>query len=128
MTSVRQRDTAAELLLRSELHRLGLRYRLHVPVVPGVRRRPDIVFRPSRVAVFVDGCFWHGCPRHGTMAKANRAFWQNKIDANKRRDADTDRRMRRIGWKVVRVWEHEDPASAARRIAATIHRRSSSGQ
>jgi DNA mismatch endonuclease (patch repair protein) len=123
MKSTRQRDTAAELAVRSELHRLGLRYRLHVPVVPGVHRRPDVVFGPSKVAVFVDGCFWHGCPEHGTMARANRTFWLDKIETNKRRDADTDRRLRRTGWAAIRVWEHEDPERAAQRIATVVRRR-----
>jgi DNA mismatch endonuclease (patch repair protein) len=120
MKATRQRDTDAELRLRTELRRLGLHYRLHRAVVPGVRRRPDIVFGPARVAVFVDGCFWHGCPRHGTMAKANREFWEAKILQNKRRDRDTNRRLIGAGWRVVRVWEHEDPRRAARRIARVV--------
>jgi DNA mismatch endonuclease, patch repair protein len=120
MTATRQRDTAAELELRSELRRLGLRYRLHRAIVPGVRRRPDVVFGPARVAVFVDGCFWHGCPEHGTMAKTNREFWQAKIDANRSRDADTDRRLIEAGWRVVRVWEHEDAGDAALRISEVL--------
>jgi DNA mismatch endonuclease (patch repair protein) len=123
MKTVRVRDTEPELALRRELHRLGLRYRLHRPVVPGVRRRPDIVFGPKRVAVFLDGCFWHGCPQHGTMAKANRGFWQEKIRSNKRRDKDTNVRLRRAGWGIMRVWEHENPRTAARRIAGAVGRR-----
>ncbi len=123
MTSARQKDTKPEVLLRSELCRLGLRYRLHRPVVSGVRRRPDIVFGPSKVAVFVDGCFWHGCPKHGTVAKANAEFWRKKIADNKRRDSDTDRRLKTTGWAVVRVWEHENPAVAARRISRLVRRR-----
>lgn len=123
MTSTRQQDTKPETLLRSELHRLGLRYRLHRPVVPGVRRRPDIVFGPARVAVFVDGCFWHGCPQHGTSAKANAKFWREKIATNQRRDFDTNIRLQRAGWKVVRIWEHEDPEDAAARIARVVTKR-----
>ncbi len=122
MTSTRQRDTRPELLLRSELHRLGLRYRLHQPVVPGVRRRPDIVFGPARVAVFVDGCFWHGCPQHETTAKANARFWRDKIAANQKRDSDTNTRLKAAGWSVVRVWEHEDPKVTARKIARLVAR------
>lgn len=116
MKTVRLQDTGPELALRRELHRLGLRYRLHRPVVPGVRRRPDIVFGRKRVAIFIDGCFWHGCPRHGTMAKANRQFWQQKIHENKRRDGDTNRRLRRAGWSVIRIWEHEEVEGAAERV------------
>ena len=120
MQATRQRDTAAELRLRVELRRLGLRYRLHRAVVPEVRRRPDVVFGRARIAVFVDGCFWHGCPYHGTMAKRNRTFWQAKIRTNKQRDADTNRRLKEAGWRVVRVWEHESPKAAARRIARAV--------
>lgn len=120
MKNVRQRDTYPELALRRELHRLGLRYRLHRPVVPGVRRRPDIVFGPTRVAVFVDGCFWHGCPRHATHAKTNAEYWQRKLADNQRRDRDTDRRLRLEGWRVVRVWEHEDARKAAHRVAQIV--------
>lgn len=120
MRATRQRDTNAELSLRSELSKLGLRYRLHRLVVPSVRRRPDVVFGADRVAVFVDGCFWHGCPKHGTTAKRNREFWIEKILSNKLRDADTNMRLRRAGWTVVRVWEHEQPARAALRIARVL--------
>lgn len=120
MKTVRLRDTGPELALRRELYRLGLRYRLHRPVVPGVRRRPDIVFGPARLAVFIDGCFWHGCPQHGTMAKLNRRFWHEKIRANKRRDADTNRRLRGAGWRVVRIWEHTDPRNAAKQIRGLL--------
>lgn len=123
MKTVRLRDTGPELALRRELHRLGLRYRLHRPIVPGVRRRPDIVFGPKRVAVFVDGCFWHGCPKHGTMAKANRSFWSDKIRTNRNRDRDTDSRLKREGWWIVRVWEHEAPENAARRVARALSAR-----
>jgi DNA mismatch endonuclease, patch repair protein len=123
MTSTRQKDTKPEVLLRTELHQLGLRYRLHQPVVPGVRRRPDIVFGPAKVAVFVDGCFWHGCPEHGTTPKANAAFWAKKISDNRRRDADTNERLEVAGWKVIRVWEHDDPCRAAKKIEQAVRRR-----
>lgn len=120
MLSTRQRDTAPELELRSELHRLGLRFRTHRSVLPGVRRKVDIVFIRARVAVFVDGCFWHSCPQHGTSAKANAAFWREKLAGNQRRDRDTDSRLKLARWRVVRVWEHEDPRAAARRIAKSV--------
>lgn len=123
MTSTRQKDTKPEVLLRTELHQLGLRYRLHRAVVPGVRRRPDIVFGPAKVVVFVDGCFWHGCPDHGTKPKANAAFWAKKISDNRQRDADTDERRKAAGWKVARVWEHEDPRRAAKKIERAVRRR-----
>lgn len=123
MRATRRMDTAPERSLRSQLHRLGLRFRVHRPVVPGVRRQVDIVFGPTRVAVFVDGCFWHSCPLHGTMAKSNATFWRRKLADNERRDRDTDRRLSRAGWRVVRVWEHEDPRVAAGRIARVVRRR-----
>lgn len=116
MRNVRQRDTGPEIALRRELYRIGMRYRLHRPVVPGVRRRPDIVFGRKRIAVFVDGCFWHRCPEHRTEARENSEFWRTKLADNWRRDRDTDRRLVRAGWQVHRVWEHEDPRAAAARI------------
>lgn len=116
MAQQRARDTSTELALRRELHRLGLRYRVHRRPLPGVRREADVVFGPSRVAVFVDGCFWHGCPEHATWPRSNAEFWRTKIEGNRLRDADTDRRLIEAGWAVPRVWEHEDPAVAARRV------------
>jgi len=123
MVSVRLRDTKPERLLRTELHKRGLRYRLHVPVLRGARRRPDIVFVAAKVAVFVDGCFWHVCPQHGTRPKANAEFWSAKLAANQERDRDTNRRLAAAGWKVIRVWEHEDPSTAAADIEQVVRRR-----
>jgi DNA mismatch endonuclease, patch repair protein len=119
MTSQRQRDTKGELELRSLLHRRGLRFRVHA-LLPGSRRRSDIVFARARVAVFVDGCFWHGCPEHGTWPKQNADWWREKIEANQRRDRDTNARLRAAGWTVIRVWEHEDPTQAADQIAEIV--------
>ena len=123
MLATGQRDTAPEMALRSELHRLGLRYRVHRAPLPGIRRHADIVFPRQRLAVFVDGCFWHGCPLHGTQAKANAAFWQQKIERNRERDRETDRVFDDAGWLVVRVWEHEDPVRAAHRIERIVRNR-----
>lgn len=119
MTSQRQRDTKGELELRSLLHRRGLRFRVHA-LLPGLRRRSDIVFTRARVAVFVDGCFWHGCPEHGSWPKQNANWWREKIEANQRRDLDTDARLKAAGWTVVRVWEHDDPMRAAERITEIV--------
>jgi len=86
----------------------------------GTRREADIVFPSARVAVFVDGCFWHGCPNHATIPSANRRFWEAKLDQNRLRDRDTDERLGSFGWTVIRVWEHEDPSDAANRIARVL--------
>lgn len=123
MKATRQRDTASELALRSVLHGLGLRYRVDAQVLKGLRRRGDVVFRRERVAVFVDGCFWHGCPEHGTTPKANKSFWKQKIQANRRRDADTNQRLEDEGWLPMRVWEHEDPAVAGQLILKAVKAR-----
>jgi DNA mismatch endonuclease (patch repair protein) len=120
MSRQRARDTGSELSLRRELHRLGLRYRVHRRPLPLVRREADVVFGPARVAVFVDGCFWHGCLEHGTWPKRNGDFWRSKIEKNRVRDEDTDRRLSEAGWLAVRVWEHEDSVAAATRIAAIV--------
>lgn len=116
MARVRQKDTDAELSLRKELHARGLRYRLHVPLLTKPRRVADIVFASARVAIFVDGCFWHGCPEHASWPKSNTQFWRDKIETNRARDADTDRRLRASGWRVVRVWSHDGAGDAAERI------------
>jgi DNA mismatch endonuclease (patch repair protein) len=121
MKSQRQRDTAAEMALRSLLHRRGLRFRVHY-ALPSLRRRADIAFPRQRIAVFVDGCFWHGCPEHATWPKQNADWWRDKIEANRRRDADTDARLKEQGWSVVRVWEHEAPEPAAQTIEDAIAR------
>jgi DNA mismatch endonuclease (patch repair protein) len=114
------RDTAPELALRRRLHGLGFRYRLHQRPLPELGRTADIVFRSRRLAVFVDGCFWHGCPEHATSPKTNGEWWGAKLARNTERDMDTDRRLTEAGWRVVRVWEHEDPLVAGERIAAIL--------
>lgn len=125
MERQRRRDTAPELALRRELHRRGLRYRVDMAPIRGERSRADIVFSRARVAVFVDGCFWHGCPVHGTLPKTNHAWWSDKLGANEARDRRSDEALRDAGWHVERVWEHEDPAVAAARIELVVHGRRS---
>ncbi|BCM86311.1 hypothetical protein mvi_47720 [Methylobacterium indicum] len=120
MARVRQKGTGAELALRRALHARGFRYRLHVPVLTKPRRVADIVFPRSRTIVFVDGCFWHGCPLHASWPKSNAEFWRNKIETNRARDRDTDRRLEAEGWHVVRVWEHESVDEAVERIAEVV--------
>jgi DNA mismatch endonuclease (patch repair protein) len=120
MRAQRERDTGIERAIRSLLHARGLRFRVHRRLLAGSRREVDVVFPGARVAVFVDGCFWHGCPEHGTWPRNNADFWRRKIEANVRRDADTNTRLAADGWTVLRVWEHEAPAEAASRIAAAV--------
>ena len=112
MKTAKRRDTKPELALRSALHRKGLRFFVDRPIV-GTRRRADIVFPTQRVAVFVDGCFWHSCPKHGTTPRRNRDWWVDKLAANTARDVDTDRVLRENGWTPIRFFEHEDPEGAA---------------
>lgn len=121
----RGRDTQPELLVRRELHRRGLRYRLHQQVVPGTKRRlVDITFQGAQVAVFVDGCFWHGCEIHGRRRhQVNGWYWPAKIEGNRERDRDTDQRLAEAGWVVIRVWEHESPNKAADRIGEALRAR-----
>lgn len=123
MRAQRRRDTEIERSLRSELHRQGLRFRVHVQPIAGLRREVDVVFSRARVAVFVDGCFWHGCPEHATWPKRNAKWWREKIERNRARDADTNERLKEGGWISLRVWEHEDPEEAATRIARLVRER-----
>jgi DNA mismatch endonuclease (patch repair protein) len=123
MRAQRERDTGIEREIRSRLHARGLRFRVHRRLLKGSRREVDVVFPGAKVAVFVDGCFWHGCPEHGTWPRNNAEFWRRKIEGNVERDRDTDTRLEADGWTVVRVWEHEAPADAAARIADAVERR-----
>jgi DNA mismatch endonuclease (patch repair protein) len=115
-----RRDTAPERALRRHLHRNGLRYRVDIAPLASLRRRADVVFTRQRVAVFVDGCFWHGCVVHRSWPKTNAQWWKDKIEANQRRDRETDDRLVRSGWTVVRVWEHDAPERAAGFVTATV--------
>ncbi|MCX5406994.1 very short patch repair endonuclease [Streptomyces sp. NBC_00335] len=120
MSRQKSKDTGIEMALRRALHASGLRYRVHRRPAKGVRREADIVFGPTRIAVFVDGCFWHGCPEHVTWPRRNAEFWRAKIEGNRARDRDTDVRLAELGWLSLRVWEHESPDEAALRIAAAV--------
>jgi DNA mismatch endonuclease, patch repair protein len=125
MQRQRRRDTPIELALRSELFRRGLRYFVHRRPIPGLRREADIVFPRARLAVFVDSCWWHACPEHGTVPRSNHAWWAMKLTKNQMRDRDTTEQFEGAGWIVVRVWEHEDVGGAADRIAAAVASRRS---
>jgi DNA mismatch endonuclease (patch repair protein) len=120
MAKVARRDTRPEIDLRRALHARGLRYRVDVAPEPALRGRADIVFRQARVAVYVDGCFWHSCPEHGVLPKGNREWWRTKLEATVRRDRITEATLRDLGWTVVRVWEHEDPEDAANRVESAL--------
>lgn len=120
MRRQKKESTKPEVLLRRELHARGLRYRVNANPIVGLRRRADIVFPGAKVAVFVHGCFWHGCPKHARDTKSNTKWWADKIAANKRRDAQTSRALRRHGWLPVQVWEHESPDAAASRVAGIV--------
>ncbi|MGW7535263.1 very short patch repair endonuclease [Amycolatopsis sp. NPDC054798] len=123
MSRQKSRNTGIEMALRKILHAAGYRYRVHRRPVKGVRREADLVFGPARVAVFVDGCFWHGCPEHGTWPKNNADYWRTKIETNRRRDANTDALLLEAGWLSVRIWEHEASDVAASRVIETVQER-----
>lgn len=120
MARVRQKGTAPEVALRQELYRNGLRYRVNFEVLQKPRRVADLAFPGLRIAVFVDGCFWHGCPQHATWPKHNAEFWRQKIEANRQRDADTNARLRDGGWMVLRIWEHESPVDASKPVIRLV--------
>lgn len=117
MQAQRRVGTGPELDVRRAAHRLGLRYFVNRRPLASLRRTADLVFPAARVAVFVDGCFWHGCPDHARgKISENTWYWPDKIASNQRRDRDTDERLAEEGWLPLRIWEHEDPADAAHRI------------
>ncbi|MET9481896.1 very short patch repair endonuclease [Streptomyces sp. NPDC006638] len=120
MQAIRSRDTKPEQLIRRLVHANGLRYRVAARPLPGLRRTADLVFRPKKVAVFIDGCYWHGCPEHYVSPKTNSSYWSDKVAGNMARDRDTDQRLEEAGWKVLRFWEHEDPAECAFVIEKTV--------
>jgi DNA mismatch endonuclease (patch repair protein) len=122
MRATRRRDTGPEIAVRSALHALGLRYRVDLPIrLPGRRPvRPDVVFTRRRICIFVDGCFWHCCPIHGVEPSRNVGYWGPKLARNVARDRAVDAALADEGWTVVRIWEHDDPGSAAAVIAGLV--------
>ena len=115
-----RRDTGPEMLVRRQLHQRGVRYRVDARLEPDLRVRGDIVWKKRRIVVFIDGCFWHGCPEHGTSAKRNAAWWCEKIAGNVTRDRRYDAELRGRGWTVLRYWEHESPETVAVDIACHL--------
>jgi DNA mismatch endonuclease (patch repair protein) len=127
MLANRGRDTGPELAIRSRVHRAGLRYRVQWPLPFDRRRRADLAFTRVGLYVFVDGCFWHGCPTHFVIPKTRTAFWLAKIENNVRRDQDTDDRLSRMGLTALRVWEHSDPTEASDLVIELYGRLSQQG-
>lgn len=122
MARVRQQGTDIEIRLRRALFRAGLRYRVSYVVSEQPRRVADIAFPRLKIAVFVDGCFWHGCPEHASWPKQNASYWRNKIETNRLRDADTNARLTEMGWTVLRFWEHGSPEEAAMAVGLLVAR------
>lgn len=122
MQAIRSRDTTPERLVRSLVHAQGLRYRVAARPLPDLRRTADLVFRPAKVAVFIDGCYWHGCPDHYVAPRTNVGYWSDKVARNVARDRDTNERLQAAGWTVLRFWEHEAAEDCALKIAGTVGR------
>ncbi|MDT0116592.1 very short patch repair endonuclease [Microbacterium sp. PRF11] len=120
MRSNRPRDTSLELRVRRALHAVGLRYRVDFAPLVGLRSRADIVFTRARVAVYLDGCFWHGCPLHGTTPKTNASYWVPKLERNRARDLEVTAALTEAGWTVMRFWEHEDERAVVHAVRAVV--------
>lgn len=130
MQANRSRDTKPELVVRKLIHARGLRYRVAYRAIPTLRRTVDIAFTRAKVAVFIDGCFWHGCPDHYQRPNSNRLYWDAKVIQNRERDAETARAFEANGWTVLRFWEHEvrsDPQAVANGIIDAVRRRPACG-
>ncbi|MEW1635763.1 very short patch repair endonuclease [Streptomyces sp. NPDC093801] len=123
MQAIRSRDTKPERVIRQLVHSQGLRYRVAARPLPDLRRTADLVFRPAKVAVFIDGCYWHGCPEHYVPPRTNPGYWSDKVARNMARDRDTDQQLERAGWLVLRFWEHERSDVCAATIVSTVQDR-----
>ncbi|NJP46054.1 very short patch repair endonuclease [Actinacidiphila epipremni] len=120
MQANRARDTGPELAVRKLLHAQGFRYRVHYAPLPSIRRRADIVFTRQRIAIFIDGCFWHNCPEHGHPVTVNSDYWNPKLARNHERDTETNFLLRTNGWLVLRFWAHEDAMEVCKKIASSV--------
>jgi DNA mismatch endonuclease (patch repair protein) len=118
-----RKNTAAELAVRRLLHAAGLRYRVEYPVPGMARRRIDVAFPGAKLAILIDGCFWHGCPEHATHPKANAEWWRQKLERNMARDIETTEHLRAAGWEVLRFWEHEAPQDVADEVRRVVTQR-----
>ena len=120
MQGNRSRDTKPEMAVRSAVHRRGIRFRVSARPQPELARTADLVLRKTRIAVFVDGCFWHGCPDHHTQPATNSRYWADKIARNVERDSETTAYLQQTGWTVLRFWEHEDPEAVADQVQQAV--------
>jgi DNA mismatch endonuclease (patch repair protein) len=120
MQRQRRRDTKPEVAIRRLLHAAGFRFRIDAVLEPGLRTRGDIVWRGRKLVVFVDGCFWHGCPEHATQPKSNAVWWREKLAGNVARDRRTDAELTARGWRVLRYWEHERPADVMQDVVRAL--------
>ena len=121
MQAIRSRDTQPELAVRRRLHQQGLRYRVAMAPEAGLRRKAAIIFTRARIAVFIDGCFWHNCPEHGRRVFGhNPEYWQAKLTRNVERDIETNAKLRDAGWEVLRFWEHEGADQVAQQIIQAV--------
>lgn len=123
MKGNRGRDTGPEMAVRRIVHARGLRYRVDARPLVALNRRADLVFSRAKIAVFIDGCFWHGCPDHHTVAKSNATYWAEKVAGNRERDLDTSKRLREAGWLVLRFWEHQRPEEVAEAVVRAVQER-----
>jgi DNA mismatch endonuclease, patch repair protein len=123
MVGNKGRDTQPETVVRSALHAMGLRFRKNARPLPGLRCTADIVFPKERVAVFIDGCFWHGCPEHGRVPRTNSPYWREKLERNQARDRRNESVLRNEGWSVLRYWEHQPIDEVAREVRDKVLRR-----
>jgi DNA mismatch endonuclease (patch repair protein) len=123
MQGNRSRDTRAEMAIRRIVHAHGLRYLVNAPPVPNIRRTADLLFPRAKVAVFVDGCYWHGCPEHFTLPRKNVEYWSRKIAGNRARDLATTSILEERGWVVLRFWEHDLPSAASEQIERVVRQR-----
>jgi DNA mismatch endonuclease (patch repair protein) len=121
MQRQRRRDTKPEVEIRRLLHAAGFRFRIDTVLEPDLRARGDIAWRGRKIVVFVDGCFWHGCPEHATQPKANAEWWREKLAGNVTRDRRTDAELTARGWRVLRYWEHETPADVVRDLVRALN-------
>ncbi len=119
------RDTKPELAVRRLVHAAGLRYRVNARPEKDLRRTADLLFTRARTAVFIDGCYWHGCPKHSTTPATNKDYWEAKLLRNRSRDIETTAVLEERGWLVLRFWEHENPVAVADRVVGSVRSRRS---